>query len=116
MITCPECGASATENISGSSAVISCTKCDWSVARSWTEPINEDETEYELSLLEDNECTKEKLSAVSKVAGCGFVAARKLMGDPCGPIVKCLAVEMKRNVEILGSARVRFSITPDFPY
>lgn len=116
MITCPECGAAATENISGSSAVISCTKCDWSIARSWTEPINEDETEYELSLTEGNECTKEKLSAVSKVAGCGFVAARELIGNPCKPILKCLAVEMKKGIEILDSAGIGFSVNPDFPY
>ena len=116
MSMCPKCGAEVEETISGSSLTLTCSDCGWRVARSWTEPINEDETVYTLRLITGNKASKETLSAVSKIAGCNFLAAKDLIENPCKPLLKCKAPAMKKHVEALSEADVNFAIIPDFPY
>jgi hypothetical protein len=70
------------ESIRGAFLTLACPKCGWRVARSWTEPINEDETVYSLMLTSQSEVTKEAFSTVSKIAGCNFLATKELIEKP----------------------------------
>ena len=59
MSKCPNCGNKLISEIKGSSLIIRCTKCYYSVATTNIDPIYEDDSEYEIFLEEGNEITKE---------------------------------------------------------
>jgi len=72
-MSCPECGSSLKSEVIGSTLVISCAKCGWSVARTYIEPIREDETTYILCLESGNSADKPTLSCLSRVMGCNYL-------------------------------------------
>ncbi len=105
-----------TESIRGAFLTFACPKCGWRVARSWTEPINEDETVYSLMLTPQSEVTKKALSAVSKIAGCNFLTTKELIENSQKSLVECKAHEMKGYIKRVVSANVEFIVTPEFLY
>lgn len=117
MSACPECGNNAMkETIGRSSAVLVCENCGWSVARSWTEPINEDETVYEAILKPDNDATKIALATISKIADCNFIAAKSMLSNPEKPLVSGLAREIREALEELDRVGIEYTVTPEWPY
>jgi ribosomal protein L37AE/L43A len=116
MGTCPKCEEELTESIRGAFLTLVCPKCGWRVARSWTEPINEDETVYSLMLTPQSEVTKEALSAVSKIAGCNFLTTKELIENPQKFLVECRTPEMKDYIKRLVDVNVEFIVMPEFPY
>lgn len=116
MTNCPECGEVLTETIEGSSQTFKCESCGWNIARSWTEPINEDETVYRMEIIPGQSADKAKLSLISKIAGCNFITAKELIEDGCTELVSCRAPEMKTHLENMQSVDMEFNIEPEFPY
>lgn len=116
--TCPECGNDeAICIVEGSSLVFKCLCCGWSVATSWTDPINEDETTYVIKLLPRNSATKPVLSAIAKVMETNFLGAKKALDSEVGlNLFEGGAVEIRARAEALRSAGVYFEIIPEYPW
>lgn len=115
-MTCPKCGGQLTSKISGSSQTVICTQCGWSVATTYIEPIRADQTVYSLVLDMGNTIDKVTLSAVSRVAGCNYLRAKKMVEASPVIVAKGPALEIQHRARILADAGVSYSISPDFPY
>ena len=96
--------------------VTTCDSCGWSVATSYIEPIFLDENIYELFLKDNAGADKKALAAVSKVAGCNYIEAKKLLDNSDMKIVKGNATEIRAAATELKNANVLFEIVPEFPH
>ena len=115
-MTCPKCNAELTSEIKGSTLLLTCGKCGWSVATSYIEPIFLDETTYRLVLDTGNSVSKPALAAVSAATGGNYLSAKKLVESAPVTLAKALAPEAMRLARILAEGDVAYSIEPDFPY
>ncbi|MBQ2681380.1 MAG: hypothetical protein IJF97_05525 [Eggerthellaceae bacterium] len=115
-MSCPECGSSLRSEVIGSTLVVSCATCGWSVARTYIEPIREDETTYNLFLESGNSADKSTLSCISKVMGCNFLQAKGAIDADRPLLFSGNAIEVRERRDQLEEARVIYSIESDFPY
>ncbi len=77
-MTCPECGAETASRIEGSTLVIECAGCGWSVATTHLDPIYEDAGTYTVRLSGGGPESREALAAVARVFGTNFLGARRI--------------------------------------
>lgn len=115
-MSCPACGGSLKSEVIGSSVVVSCKKCGWSVATSYIEPIHEDEAVYNLFLEGGNSAEKSTLSCLSKVMGCNFLQAKKMIDGGRCLLFSGNAVEVRAKRDQLIEGKIAYSIEPDLPY
>lgn len=115
-MSCPECGSSLKSEVIGSTLVVSCAKCGWSVARTYIEPIREDATIYSLYLESGNSADKTTLSCLSKIMGCNFLQAKRVIDVDRPLLFSGNAIEVRERRDQLKEAKVTYSIEPDFPY
>ena len=115
-MSCPVCNSATISKVEGSTLVIECTQCEWSVATSYIDPIYEDETIYTVLADQVLSPSKEQLKAVSSVIGDNFIAAKKLLKTSGATLTKGLASEIKESVEKLLDSGVAISIDPEYPY
>ena len=115
-MTCPKCNAELTSEVKGSTLLLTCGECGWSVATSYIEPIFLDETTYRLALDAGNPASKPVLAAVSAAAGGNYLSAKKLVESAPVVLSEDLAPEVMRIARILADGSVSYSIAPDFPY
>ena len=115
-MSCPECGSSLKSEVIGSTLVISCAECGWSVARTHIEPIREDETTYNLYLESGNSADKTTLSCLSKIMGCNFLQAKRVLDGDRALLFSGNAMEVRERRDQLEEAKAAYSIEPDFPY
>ncbi len=115
-MNCPKCNSSTISKIEGSTLIIKCTECEWSVATSYVDPIYEDETVYIVRVGQVLNPNKEQLKAVSSVAGVNFIAAKKTLETPGATLIEGLAPEIKESVAKLSESNVAITIEPEYPY
>jgi hypothetical protein len=113
---CPECRGETRSIVEGSTLVISCEKCNWSIATSYLDPVYEDEADYTLRMGFDAPTTKEALKVVSLLVGKNFIQAKRILNSPGYELFKGKAPEIKEAIEKLSFADVPYEVTPDFPY
>ncbi len=113
--TCPECETELKKERHGHSAVYTCPKCGWSVATTEFDPIDLDETKYEIRLAEGTAVTKETLSLVSHMTGKNFIDSKKII-ESRDAIFVGQALDILKQREFLTKQGVAFIIEPDFPY
>lgn len=112
---CPQCGAELKKERFGHSVVYTCPKCGWSVATTESEPIDLDDTQYEIRLAESEPVCKETLALVSRMTGKNFIDSKKIIENH-GTIFVGEAREILKQREFLSKQGVDFVIEPDFPY
>ena len=113
---CPECGVRLKGFVEGSSMGSRCPKCGWSVVTTYIPPIQEDEQEYTIVLVAGGTATREAVRAVSRIAMCNFVTARRLIaGAPIELFTGC-ATEVLTHKNNLEAAGVPIEVHPNFPY
>lgn len=112
---CPECGAEAITERDGCAVTYTCPKCGWSAATTEWEPIDLDDTQYEIRLGEGVPTGKENLSLVSHMTGKNFVDSKKIIED-CGVIFVGKTRDIFEKREFLNEQGIPFVIEPDFPY
>ena len=115
-MSCPECGSSLKSEVIGSALVVSCAKCGWSVARTYIEPIREDEATYSLYLESGNSADKTTLSCLSKIMGCNYLQAKRAVDGNRSLLFSGNVIEIRERRDQLDEAKVMYSIEPDFPY
>lgn len=117
MNNCPKCtNGKLVASIDGSSMITTCDSCGWSVATSYIEPIFLDENIYGLFLEDSAGIDGKALAAVSKVAGCNYIEAKKLLDNSGKRIIEGNAVEIRAAAAELKRANVPFEIIPEFPH
>lgn len=117
MNVCSHCGIGTLhESVEGSTLTITCDHCGYSIARTKMNPIYEDRTAYSLYLAKGNTTSKDSLRAVSRVAGCNYLAAKKLFATDNPLIFAGKAPEVLEKIRLLHDAGVRTRVEPEFPY
>ena len=116
MTNCPQCGGALDHVIDGSTLILSCENCDWSVATTYVSPIDADETLYSISLLSDNDITVEKLKVISHIIGGNFLKAKAILNNSGAILTEIDARTAMEAKEKLDAAQLKYKITPDFPH
>jgi hypothetical protein len=89
-----------------------CPGCGWSLATTFTPPILGDEREHVVSLLPGNDVSPNVLKAVSRLMGCNYIAAKRLILEAPLDILVGRApgvLEKRLTLESAGGADWRFS-------
>ena len=115
-MTCPKCNGELASEVRGSTLLLTCGKCGWSVATSSVEPVFLDETTYRLVLDAGNPASRPVLAAVSSVAGGNCLSAKRLVESAPVTLAEDLAPETMRLARILADGGVDYSVMPEFPY
>lgn len=113
---CPECGAGLKGFVEGSSMGSRCPKCGWSVVTTFAPPIMEDERGYTIVLVPGGAASGEALRAVSRIAMCNFVEARRLIAGAPIELFTGFAAEVLTHKNNLEAAGVPIEVHPNFPY
>lgn len=112
---CPKCGTELKKERFGHSVVYTCPKCGWSVATTESEPIDLDDTKYEIRLAIGTPVNKETLSLVSNMTGKNFIESKKVIENH-----EVIFVGKARDIlgqkDFLAKQGLTFVIKPDFPY
>lgn len=112
---CEKCGTEMNYFQRGSSCGYECPECEWGVATTYIDPINEDITLYELSV---KACEKPSISAIkalSHAMSIGFVAAKEMLSKG-GAVRAGKATDIISLVKAFKDADLTYSISPEFPY
>lgn len=112
---CDKCGAELRVDRCGCAVTYTCPKCGWSVATTEWEPIDLDDTQYEIRLSEGTPVSKKILSLISAMTGKNFIDSKKIIED-CGVIFVGKARDILEKKDFLTKQGVAFVIEPDFPY
>ncbi|MGI6217874.1 MAG: hypothetical protein ACOYIK_09725 [Coriobacteriales bacterium] len=115
-MNCEKCGTPMVEFEQEFSIGATCPNCGWGFSTTKSDPILSDRTIYDISLLPGNAADRQILGAVSKVAGIGYVEAKKRIDGPHSKIFSGKASEVLSKKKTLDAAGVRYTITPDFPH
>ena len=113
---CPDCENKLEDFIEGSSMGLRCPKCGWSLVTTYIPPILEDENEYTISLLEGNNPSPDVLRAVSRLAGCNYIAAKRMILEAPMALFTGLASDVLAQKTALEDSGVQVGVTPTFPY
>lgn len=113
---CPDCGTVLEDFIEGSSMGQRCPSCGWSLVTTYTPPILEDYGEYTITLLAGNDASPATLKAVSRLMGCNYITARKLVLDAPKTLFVGCAYDILERKTMLENAGVLIAISPEFPY
>lgn len=113
---CPECKSPTVSSIEGSSLVIECPECGWSIATTYTDPIYEDKAIYTVTMGEGNAPTRELLKVVSSIAGANYIAAKRIIETPGSILSQGSAVDVRDAIKKLSDTGASFDVDPAFPY
>lgn len=118
-IPCEKCGTIMVRDLPeghGGGMSITCPKCGWGVATSYSDPILLDQTEYQITLLEGNDASEEKIRAVNRVSHRNLLKSKQLIESAPQVIFKGDALDVYDMKEILNEEQVLYKIEPDYPY
>ena len=117
MKICPICGNKLIEEVEGSSLIIKCTKCDYSVATSNISLIYEDETIYTVTIEEGNSVKMDVITTLKTITGLSTSEMLDIIKAGCPyDLYAGRAVEVKEMKSKLENANIKFSIKPNFQW
>lgn len=117
MKICPICGNTIIEEVEGSSLIIKCTKCDYSVATSNISLIYEDETIYTVTIEKGNGVKMDVITKLKSITGLSTSKMLNIIKAGCPyDLYAGKAVEVKELKSKLESANIKFSIKPNFQW
>lgn len=116
MTKCPECGGQLVNTVEGSTLIVSCKNCNWSVATTYISPIDADETLYSIALTKNNEMTVDQLKLISKMIGGNFLNAKRAINDSSVIITKAKAKTVAEARKKMDAVGLKYQITPAFPH
>lgn len=113
---CPKCGHDLVSRIKGSTLVVRCSNCDYSIVTSVTDPINEDTIYYSIQLEADNLIDLNSIKCISNVTGLNYLKAKDCLRKAPVTIYKGLASDVLTKKKMLDESKIKYTISPDFPY
>lgn len=115
-VVCEKCGAPIEVFREGRTQGIRCTRCDWSVVTTYTPPIQQDRTIYEVRIRHGDHHNEHHVKAIAHVVGGNFLGARKLLQDSQPVVFSGDAQSVAKVRDTLLAATLEISIQPDFPW
>ena len=117
MIKCPNCNHELIEFVEGSAMGMRCPNCQYEVATSYFDPIDEDETIYEVFLAEGSSLTKENYFVLNSLTGLNMTELRELLLHKCPyKVFSGYAYEVKELRARLDKCNIKYMVEPDFSY
>ena len=116
MNKCPNCGNELISKVVGSTLLVHCSKCDFSIATTHLDPIFEDERIYEIYLSDGNRITRENYFLIQSLTNMNMPEVKKLFENTPYLLFKGGATEVKELKEKLDERNVKYYIKPDFHY
>lgn len=116
IFVCPQCGGVAQGFREGRTDGIRCTQCDWSVATTYTPPIQLDPTIYEVRISHGDYKDARQVKAVAHVVGGNFLNAREILQDSQPIVFNGKAQHVVQVRESLLAAGLMVAIKPEFPW
>lgn len=116
MMRCNKCNNEMKRYIEGSSLILRCPNCGYSVATTYMDPINADETIYSVIVNGKNEISIDNVKLISQIMNSNYITARNsLIAGPFkvseGRATSILSV--KKQLDDRG---INYVITPEFKY
>jgi hypothetical protein len=116
VFVCPQCGGVALGFREGRTDGIRCTVCDWSVATTYTPPIQLDRTIYEVRIERGDYRDAGQIKAIANVTGGNFLSARDLLKISQPVVCSGDAQHVLQVRDSLLAAGVVVAIQPAFPW
>ena len=113
---CKNCGAEMQYYKDGQTITWLCNNCGNGVATTMYEPIEIDNTTYNIRLVKPFKPSLNDIKIISDIAKCNYIQAKKLIEYSPSLIFSGKAVDIKIIKEKLKNNNIIFSIVPDFPY
>lgn len=113
---CPNCESKLEDFVEGLNMGQRCPNCGWSLVTTFIPSVLDDEEEYTISLLEGNAASLDVLRAVTQLAGCNFITAKRMLTEAPVDLYTGQASDVLTQKNTLENAGVLFDITPAFPY
>jgi hypothetical protein len=115
IFTCEKCGNKTEIFRKGRTQGLRCTKCDWSVATTYTQPILADQIIYTLKIETGNYQNPDHIKAIANAIGGNFLKARIVLKSLPSIIYTGNAQHVIKLQESLLAAGLGFSVDPKFP-
>ena len=116
MNKCPKCGKKLLMRIEGSTQIIECSSCSYSVATSYIDPIYEDEQKYTIVLDKYQSSDRKGYSSLAKIIGTNVIGVKRLIENVPVEIFSGKAPEIKTVIDKLKEIEIDYHIEPDFKY
>ncbi len=116
MNRCPKCGKKLITRIEGSTQIIECSSCDYSIVTSYVDPIYEDEQEYTIVIDKYPSPNKKGYSSLAKITGTNVLGAKKLIENAPTVLFAGKAPEIKSIIEKLKELDIDYHIEPSYKY
>ena len=114
-IFCEKCGAEMNSYQKEGSCGMLCPSCGWGWATSYTNPIDEDETEYVLTVSPIQDPSLDAVKCIAQIMDCNFINAKSTLKHTYFSKTE-KASEIKNIAKALLKAGIKFTISPEFPY
>ncbi len=112
---CPECGAEMKETYNKPSLLLDCPKCGCKIATTKWDPIDLDQTIYELFVEKIESPTLDNLRFISSMTGDNYIKTKQDLIE--GNIsFKYCAVDMKEKMKEFDNNNIKYHIAPEFHY
>ena len=115
-IICEKCGSEMIPIDPNKPVGMTCPNCGWGWATTYSDPIFDDSTVYEIILLDDNQESADNLKAIAKITNTNVINAKKLLYNLPSCIFSGKAVEISALVRLLDEKSLKYKIEPEFPY
>lgn len=102
--------------IRGSSCEMECPSCGWGFATTYYDPLLDDPTTYEITLVPGNKPRFVAIKAVSKVSNLNHLASKREIEKPSSILIGGQACDIIHCKTILDGADIAYIITPPFPH
>ena len=116
MDVCPNCGKELISEVIGSSVLVRCPCCDFSVATSYMDPIFEDSKQYELFLDAGNKVTGANYSYIQFLTNKNIREIKSIFENAPYLLFKGRATEVKEIRDKLDENGIKYYIVPEFNY
>lgn len=93
-----------------------CPKCGWAEVTTDADEIYDDQLIYSITLHGNGSSSNEQIRAVSKIADCNFIQAKKFLMCESAIIFEGKAFKIRENARKLAAVHLKFEISPDFRY
>lgn len=112
---CPNCGKELKVVVDGSAKNFKCDFCGYSYATTIAEGIEWDSKDYTIVLEKNVNPSISQIRTISSVSTLNFIEGKKILLDG-GFLTSGRAITIKEVIEKLNDEKIKFKITPDYPY
>ncbi len=112
---CPKCGAEMVAIYEKPALNLSCPKCGCKLATTKWDKIDLDDTDYEIILASLIKPSMNQIKLISNMTGKNYIASKKIL-ETGGLLLTAKAIDAENILKDLNDAKIKFHISPNFPY